>query len=323
MRKYSIIIPVYNRPQEVDELLESLTHQTYSHFEVLIIEDGSSEKCEEVVAKYKEALDVKYFFKENSGQGFTRNYGYERASGDYFVVFDSDCLIPTNYFEAVESQLNDDYLDCYGGPDKAHEDFTPVQKAINYSMTSMFTTGGIRGKKKHVGKFEPRSFNFGISREVYEKTGGFIITRMGEDIEFSLRIRKMGFRVGLISEAFVYHKRRTDFVQFYKQAAFFGSGRVNLNDMFPENVKAVYFFPAAFVISLVIYLLTPLVSMPLFMLGSVLLALLYLMIFIDATAKNKSIYVGLLSIIASFIQIFAYGNGFIKHWWKKKVLKSA
>ena len=216
MRKYSIIIPVYNRPDEIKELLQSLTTQTYQHFEVLVIEDGSSRTCQHIVEQYSGKLDIRYFVKPNSGQGFSRNYGFERATGDYFVIFDSDCLIPDHYFTTVEAHLNKYYLDAYGGPDRAHPGFSPIQKAINYSMTSLFTTGGIRGNKKRVGgAFHPRSFNMGLSRQVYEKVGGFTITRMGEDIIYTISIIEQGFKTGLIAEAYVYHKRRTNFRQFF------------------------------------------------------------------------------------------------------------
>ena len=220
MVKYSVIIPVYNRPDEVDELLESLINQTFTDFEVLIIEDGSVRPCEDVVKKYETRLAVSYYFKPNSGQGFSRNFGFERAKGSYFIVFDSDCLIPTHYFQAVETALVQHGFDAFGGPDRAHESFTDLQKAISYSMTSFFTTGGIRGSKKAIGGFHPRSFNMGISRAVYEKTKGYIITGMGEDIEFSIRVQANGFSTGLIEEAYVFHKRRTSFSQFWKQLHF-------------------------------------------------------------------------------------------------------
>ena len=198
---FSIIIPLYNRPQEIKELLESLVLQTYKQFEVLVIEDGSVDDAGEIVKDFSDKLDVKYFVKENEGQGFTRNYGFERAKGDYFVIFDSDCLIPEDYFQIVNDSLNSDWLDAYGGPDASHPSFTPVQKAISYSMTSPFTTGGIRGNKKGIGQFHPRSFNMGVSRAVWEKAGGFIITRSAEDLEYSIRIHSLGFKIGLIPDA--------------------------------------------------------------------------------------------------------------------------
>lgn len=317
MRLYSLIIPVYNRPNEVDELLESLTHQTYTNFEILIIEDGSTKPCKEVVNKYSEQLDLKYFFKENTGQGFTRNYGFERAKGDYFIVYDSDCLIPERYLEIVDQAIEKENLDAFGGPDKEHKDFTWIQKAISYSMTSPFTTGGIRGNKKHAGTFHPRSFNMGISRSVFEKVGGYKITRMGEDIEFSIRIIENGFKTGLISEAFVYHKRRTNLWQFYKQLHFFGRARINISRFYPTEIKLVHTFPLLFLLGLlslpVSFFLMPL----LFQAGVWVLGLFYLLIFLHSLVRQKNLVVALLSIITSTIQLGAYGIGFLSEGFKK------
>jgi len=318
MPKYSIIIPVYNRPDEVDELLESLTLQTFKDFDVLIIEDGSTNKCDLVVDKYKSRMALQYFFKENSGQGFSRNFGFERATGEYLIVFDSDCLIPSHYFETVDKYLAEHKLDAFGGPDRAHESFTPLQKAISYSMTSPFTTGGIRGGKKHVGTFHPRSFNMGISKAVYEKTKGYIITRMGEDIEFSIRIINSGFKTGLIPDAYVYHKRRTSFSQFWKQLHFFGRARINVQRFFPSELKPVHALPAAFLLAEFVYLLTPLVSMPLFYLGTILLLIFSFLIFVDSSIKNKSLHVGILSVGAAFVQLSAYGVGFWTELGRRK-----
>ena len=311
-RSYSVIIPVYNRPEEVDELLTSLRHQTYKIFEVLIIEDGSSNKCDKVVEKYKDQLAVTYFFKENTGQGFTRNYGFERAKGDYLIVFDSDCIIPDHYFQAINEFLDKNPLDAFGGPDKAHPDFNSLQKAISYSMTSFFTTGGIRGRKKHLGTFHPRSFNMGISQEVFEKTGGYIIPRMGEDIEFSIRINKKGFKSGLIPEAFVYHKRRTSLRQFWKQLFFFGRARINIARFYPSELKLVHLFPALFLLFLICILVTALFSLNLFGMGLAVIAAWSLAILIDGTVKNKSFTVGALSVAAAFTQLLAYAAGFMK-----------
>ena len=317
MRKYSVIVPVYNRPNEVDELLESLTQQTLTNFEVLIIEDGSTDKCEEVVRKYESQLDLQYFYKENSGQGFSRNFGFEKASGDYYIVFDSDCIIPPHYFQAVEDYLNEHPLDAFGGPDKAHVSFTNVQKAISYSMTSPFTTGGIRGNKKHVGTFHPRSFNMGISKEVYETTQGYLITRMGEDIEFSIRILEAGFKVGLIEDAYVYHKRRTNFRQFYKQLHFFGRARINVSRFYSKELRLVHTFPALFTLGLLFYAFSWFIHPQLFMLGSALLGLFIILNFLDSAIKNKSISVAILSVIAAFTQLTAYGVGFLTEGRRK------
>ena len=318
MRFFSVIIPVYNRPQEVLELLETLVEQTYAHFEVLIIEDGSTDGCETIVQQFTEKLDIQYHFKDNSGQGFSRNFGFEKAKGDFLVVFDSDCLIPADYFEIVNAFLDEHPLDAYGGPDKAHTSFTTIQKAISYSMTSPFTTGGIRGNKKHAGTFHPRSFNMGISRAVYEKTKGYIITRMGEDIEFSIRIINAGFKTGLIPDAHVFHKRRTSLKQFYRQLHFFGRARINVNRFFPGELKAVHALPAVFVLGLLGWALSPLIYLPLFALGGALLGLFVLLIFIDALRQSNSLKVGLLSIITSFTQLIAYGIGMMTEATRKK-----
>jgi glycosyltransferase involved in cell wall biosynthesis len=310
--RFSIIIPVYNRPDEIKELLESLNRQTSKPFEVLIIEDGSSNKCESIVKSFQNQLNIRYYYKENSGQGFSRNFGYELAKGDYFIVFDSDCIIPDNYLELVHNSLSKNYLDAYGGPDRAHPDFNPVQKAISYSMTSLFTTGGIRGNKKSVGAFHPRSFNMGISKEVFNKTKGYILTRMAEDLEFSIRIISAGFKVGLIEDAYVYHKRRTSFGQFFKQLHFFGRGRINLYRFFPNELKPIHFFPALFFVFCLMTILSAFFSPSLFLFGFFLLSLYSFLILIDSSSKNNSFKVGILSVVAAFTQLWGYGIGFLE-----------
>ena len=318
---FSVIIPLYNRPQEIDELLATLTNQTYTQFEVLVIEDGSVNDARDIVGKYANQLDLHYFVKPNEGQGFTRNYGFERAKGDYFVIFDSDCLIPEDYLEIVAAYLYEHDLDAYGGPDAAHESFTPVQKAISYAMTSPFTTGGIRGNKKHIGQFHPRSFNMGVSREVWEKVGGFVLTRLGEDIEYSIRIHEHGFKIGLIPAAKVYHKRRTSFAQFYKQLHFFGRARINIYKHFPSELKPVHFFPALFTLGLGFTLLMNVLYPPIAFICNFFILLYFGMIFFHSWSVNKSIKVAYLSVIAAFIQLTAYGLGFIQDLVKRVVLK--
>jgi len=318
---FSIIIPLYNRPQEIDELLATLCLQTYMQFEVVVIEDGSSLTAKEIVDGYADKLDIKYFFKPNEGQGFARNYGFERAKGDYFIIFDSDCLIPEDYLETVKDYLFDHDLDAYGGPDAAHDSFTPVQKAISYGMTSVFTTGGIRGNKKHVGQFHPRSFNMGVSRAVWEKVGGFKLTRLGEDIEYSIRIHQHGFKIGLIPGAKVFHKRRTSMFQFYKQIHFFGRARINIYKHFPSELKLVHFFPALFTLGIISVLLLNIFYPPLGYLGNIFLLVYFMLIFFHSLVLNKSLKVAFLSIISSFIQLTAYGLGFIQDFFKRIVLK--
>lgn len=320
---FSIIIPLYNRPQEIDELLNTLTQQSYRQFEVLIIEDGSVNDAKEIVDNYTDRLDIKYYFKPNAGQGFARNYGFERAQGDYFIIFDSDCLIPADYLEIVADYLFEHQLDAYGGPDAAHQSFTPVQKAISYAMTSPFTTGGIRGNKKHIGQFHPRSFNMGVSRAVYEKVGGFKLTRLGEDIEYSIRIRENGFKIGLIPAAKVYHKRRTSFAQFYKQLHFFGRARINIYKHFPHTLKLVHFFPAIATLGMMTAMLLNIFNQPLAIIANVGILLYFLLIFFHAWQLNRSIKIAFLSVIASFIQLTAYGLGFMQDFCKRVIFKQS
>src|SRR6201996_6340836 len=319
---FSIIIPLYNRPQEIKELLETLTLQTYKQFDVMVIEDGSTDDAAGIVASFKDKLDITYYVKPNTGQGFTRNFGFERAKGDYFVIFDSDCLIPEDYLQIVNDSLTESYLDTYGGPDAAHPSFTPTQKAISYSMTSPFTTGGIRGHKKNLGgQFHPRSFNMGISRRVWEKVGGFKITRLAEDLEYSVRIHSNGFKIGLIPDAKVYHKRRTNFLQFYKQIHFFGRARINLYTFFPKELKWIHFFPAVFTLGLIFTIIANIFWGWVAETCDILLGVLILLIFFHAWWRNKSLKVALLSVIAAFIQLIAYGLGFMQDYWKRVVLK--
>ncbi len=318
MRKYSIIIPVYNRPEELRELLDCLVSQTYKNFEVVVIEDGSKLKADDVVASYQTKLGIHYFFKPNGGQGFARNYGFERAKGDYFIIFDSDALIEPNYLEIVEKQLNTDYVDLYGGPDTDHPSFSAIQKAISYSMTSIFTTGGIRGKKNNLGgTFHPRSFNMGLAREVWQKTGGFQISRMGEDIIFSISALRLGFKSKLIPEAFIYHKRRTDFGAFFRQLNFFGRARINISRFFPDELKLVHFFPLVFTMGIVLLPALWFISKPLFIFVIVCYAIFKIAIFVDSMARNKSLKVAYLSVVAAFVQLTGYGTGFFKEGLKR------
>jgi glycosyltransferase involved in cell wall biosynthesis len=309
--KYSIIIPVFNRPQEVEELLSSLLKQTYKNFEVIIVEDGSSNRCDHVIDLYRDRLKIEYFFKPNSGPGPSRNAGFKIAKGDFFVVFDSDCIIPPGYFDAVEKSIAENHWDAWGGPDMAHEDFTILQRAMGYTMSSILTTGGIRGGKKRLGWFQPRSFNMGISRKVFDKTQGFAFDRFAEDIELSIRMKDAGFHVGLIADAFVYHKRRTNFKQFYHQVFNFGRGRVLVGRKHPKEIKLTHWFPSIFVMGVVGVLLTPIVSLLLFKVGLIGLALYFTALFIHSLKVNRNLSVAILSMPSALIQLSGYGLGFL------------
>ena len=331
--KYAIIVPVYNRPDEVAELLESLTLQTFKDFEVIIVEDGSQNPCETVCKQYEKLLDIKYFIKENSGPGQSRNYGAAHSTGEYLLILDSDVVLPAGYLAAIEKELRREPVDAFGGPDCAHDSFTDTQKAISYSMTSFFTTGGIRGGKKKLDKFYPRSFNMGIRRDVYERLGGFSKMRFGEDIDFSIRIFKAGYTCRLFPEAWVWHKRRTDFRKFWRQVYNSGIARINLYKKYPESLKFVHLLPMLFtvgctllallfILGIVLFFILPAGMMQARGLALSLLALLPLLlyaflIFADATSKNASAKIGLLSIGAAFIQLTGYGCGFIEAWWKR------
>ncbi len=315
--RYSIIVPVYNRPDEVDELLQSLCEQTVKDFEVLIVEDGSVKPCKDVCDKYASILDLHYYAKENSGPGQSRNYGAERANGEYVIILDSDVVLPKGYLQAVEDELKQNPCEAFGGPDATHPSFTPIQKAISYSMTSFFTTGGIRGGKAKLDKFYPRSFNMGIRRDIYLQLGGFTKMRFGEDIDFSYRIVEAGYMPRLFPEAWVWHKRRTDFRKFFRQVYNSGIARINLEKRHPGTMKLVHLLPTVFTLGviglLLISLFWPLACVPI---------LLYsLLLCIDSSIRNKSLWVGLLSIPAAFVQLMGYGFGFIESWWKRCVLK--
>ena len=346
--KYSIIVPVYNRPDEVDELLQSLTQQTFKDMEVIIVEDGSSLPCEDVVHRYAAGLPLRYYTKPNSGPGQTRNYGAEHSQGEYLIFLDSDCVLPPGFLQAVEDELNNKECDAWGGPDRAHESFTPVQKSINYSMTSFITTGGIRGGKKQMDKkFYPRSFNLGIRSSLYHQLGGFSSMRFGEDIDLSLRIYESGASCRLFPEAWVWHKRRTDFKKFFKQVHNSGIARINLMKRHPGSLKLVHLLPAVFTVGVFLLFLLFLTGLAftglglwagffgakgcnmglvvayfgaaLMLLALLPLLLLSLVIFIDSSIRNKSMKIGLLSIWASFIQLIGYGTGFLRAWWLRCV----
>jgi glycosyltransferase involved in cell wall biosynthesis len=313
MPYYSVIIPVYNRPQEVAELLESLSRQSVKNFEVIVVEDGSTHTSEQAVGAHKGDLTLSYYAKPNTGPGESRNYGAARSRGDYLVFFDSDCIIPTHYFEEVERELDARPCDAFGGPDAAHATFSRMQKAVNYAMTSFFTTGGIRGGKKHLETFHPRTFNLGVKREVYEALGGFSAMRYGEDIDFSIRVFENGYSVRLFPQAFVFHKRRTNLRKFFWQVYHSGAARIALYRKHPSSLRVVHFLPALFVLGALcligcsfwrLYSLVP-------------LALYAVLTGVDATVKNKHAGIGCLSIGTSFVQLFGYGTGFLTAFIRK------
>lgn len=308
---YSFIIPVYNRPDEIGELLSCFEKLETGllPFEIIIVEDGSDNSCLEVVSHFKDHLPISYYFKENSGPGDSRNYGMERAKGNYFIILDSDVLLPTTYLKEVDKALTTDYTDCFGGPDAAHPDFTPIQKAINFSMTSFLTTGGIRGKGKSVEKFKPRSFNMGISKKAFKKTGGFAKIRVGEDLDMSIRLAEKGFEIQLISEAFVYHKRRNTWKSFYRQVHKFGMGRPILNHWYPKTFSPFFLLPSVFIIGLGISLILFVFKVSLFLWFYL---FYFLLIFVVSSIFYKNPVIGLYSLWAVLVQFTGYGFGYMK-----------
>ena len=333
--KYSIIVPVYNRPDEVDELLQSLCEQSCHDFEVIIVEDGSKVPCKDVCDRHTDKIDLHYFTKENGGPGQARNYGARHAHGEYLIVLDSDVVLPTGYLQAVDEELSLHPTDAFGGPDAAHESFTDTQKAISYSMTSFFTTGGIRGGKKKLDKFYPRSFNMGIRKDIYHELNGFSKMRFGEDIDFSYRIVEAGYQTRLFPTAWVWHKRRTDFRKFFRQVYNSGIARINLSKRHPGTMKLVHLLPMVFNVGVIALILISAFGRAMIHYDEsnwrmwrwvtifpwIPILLYSLIIFIDSSIKNKSIKIGALSIAAAFVQLMGYGFGFLEAWWKRCVRK--
>ena len=323
--KYSFIIPVFNRPDEVDELLESLTHQTLRDFEVVVVEDGSDVPCRDVVERYADRLQVHYYDKPNSGPGQTRNYGVERAEGDYVLILDSDVVLPEGYLQAVDHELAATPCDAFGGPDRAHASFSKMQKAINYAMTSFFTTGGIRGGKKKMDKFYPRSFNMGVRRAVYHELGGFSAMRFGEDIDFSTRLIRSGHVSRLFQSAWVWHKRRTDLRKFFKQVHNSGIARIHLTKRHPGTLKAVHMLPAVFTLGcallVVLAVAAALLGCPHWWALLLPFVLFALIIGVDATRSERSVGVGWRAVAAAYVQLTGYGSGFLRAWWTRCVLR--
>lgn len=318
---FSLIIPVYNRPDEVDELLMSLSQMEYHDvYEIVIIEDGSTIKCQEVLEKYADKLNISYYFKPNSGPGDSRNFGMEKARGNYFIIFDSDCIIPANYLIEVEKALKETYVDCFGGPDKALDSFSDIQKAINFAMTSFLTTGGIRGGSEKIGKFQPRSFNMGLSRRAFEVSKGFGNIHPGEDPDLSIRLWELGFETRLIPEAYVYHKRRIDWEKFAIQVNKFGKARPILNSWYPKYSKPTFFFPTLFILGLGFSIFMYLFSQNFDFLLQ-LYFIYFIVIFITSSIQNKNIKVGYLSMIAVWKQFWGYGTGFLVSFIKVILLK--
>jgi len=315
--RFSVVIPVYNRPDEVSELLQSIEDQNVKPFEVIVVEDGSTQKCDDVVNQFKKSLNIHYWFKENEGPGLTRNFGVEKSSGNWIIFFDSDCTLPRDYFNSVQEAISQFNFDGFGGPDKEHESFTNIQKAISYSMTAFITTGGIRGSKKSMEKFKPRSFNMGIKKEKFLEVNGFRDLRFGEDLDLSFRLEDMQNSLVLISEAYVYHKRRTSFLQFYKQVHNSGIARVVLDKLHPGTLKPLHVLPSVFVIFHFVIIFFAAFEPKLL----ILLLLISTLVLLDSFHQKKKFMVSFLALIATYVQTFAYGLGLLRALIRDRVMR--
>ncbi len=320
---YSIIVPVYNRPDEIEDLLKCLSQQTFTNFEVCVVESGSElRKSDEVVASFNDRLNIHYYPTGNNGPGISRNQGMKHAKGDFFIILDSDILVEPQFIENIDKGIKEQNLDCYGGPDRCHPSFSDIEKAFNYSLTSFFTTGGMRGGVKRATTFYPRSFNMGFSRKVYEATGGYPFGFMGEDLVLSHKIKNLGFKMGLIPDAFVYHHRKKDFRTFFRYMKFFGKSRVNIMKHIPHSLKLIHLVPVGFIFFFFFSYLSMFIHPYLFITMKILLYGYLGLILIDSTRKNESFYIGILSVIATVVQFFGYGIGFMGAFWKRIVLKN-
>lgn len=315
----SIVVAIFNRKDELFELLNSLIAQTDKDFEVIIIDDGSFVDLVPTVETFKEMLNIQYFKKANSGPGLSRNYGANRAKNDWLVFVDSDVIVEKDYIENIKKNLEKTNCAAFGGADKAHKGFNILQKAISYSMTSVFTTGGIRGSKKAVTRFQPRSFNMGVNKEIFLKIGGFSEMRIGEDPDLSMTIWENGYQTAFFDDIGVYHKRRTDLGKFSKQVYQFGCARPILNQRHPDYVKPTFWFPTLFLLGYVAGILEYFLLQKGFVLACY--GFYTLVIFLHALYLTKNIAIAAQAIITTYIQMFSYGYGFLESWIKLNVLK--
>ncbi|MCB0667346.1 MAG: glycosyltransferase [Saprospiraceae bacterium] len=323
MIRYSIIVAVYNRVDEVRELLASAEALVFdrSGFEFLFVDDGSTDGFREMIENYQSAsgLQVSAIYQANQGPGAARNHGMEEAAGRYFIFLDSDCMVPPHWISAIDEAIEQSGYDAFGGPDTFHPSFSPLLKAINYSMTSFLGTGGTRGSKKSIGKFYPRSFNMGVSRQIFEKIGGMNKLRHGQDMDFSARIYAAGYKVGLITDAYVFHKRRTSIWKFFKQIFNWGVARINLGRLHPSLLKPVHFLPSLILTGLIILLIISLLTGIWWIWWVVGLgyALVCLTAFVQAFSQYRELKTAFLSIITLNIQVFAYGMGLLYALWQR------
>jgi len=318
---YSVVLPTYGRPGDVDEFLDSLTRQKYKDFEIIMVDATPDDSVREVADRYLDRLSLTYIHKKGLGISDSRNLGVERSTGEYVIFIDSDCVIPPIYFTEIEKYLNQNKVDAFGGPDAASEDFTISQKAINYVMTSFLTTGGIRGKAKRIGRFQPRGFNMGISRKAFDAVGGYSGLKVAEDIDLSMRLHKAGFIIALIPDAFVYHKRKTNLYKFFVQMFMYGKARIDLFLRHREALKITYLAPLFFMIYLMAGIISVTFNEILFLLFLATIILYAIAVFADSSIRNRNPVAGLLSVFAAYEFLIGYGTGLIYNIFRRVVLR--
>ncbi|HJX71736.1 MAG TPA: glycosyltransferase [Bacteroidales bacterium] len=317
---YSVVLPTYGRPGDVEEFLDSLTRQEYNDFEILVVDATADDSVRQVAEKYLDKLKLNFIYKKGLGISESRNLGVKLSKGGFVVFIDSDCVVPPSYFTEIEKYLSLNKVDAFGGPDAASKDFTHSQKAINYVMTSFLTTGGIRGKAKRIGRFEPRSFNMGVSRKAFDAVGGYSGMKVAEDIDLSMRLHQAGFKTALIPDAYVYHKRKANLHKFLVQMFMYGKARIDLFMRHREALKITYLMPLFFLIYLLAGLASAFFSKVLFILFLASLIFYALAVFIDSSIQNRSLAAGILSVFAAYGFLVCYGSGLIYNIFRRIVL---
>ncbi len=324
----SVITPSYNRASELEHLMRSISAQSIDHnlFELIISDDGSTDDTEALINSWQEkaSFSIKYISQENKGPGAARNHGLEKSIGELILFIDSDCEAHPKWIETIVDEYHKSEFDACGGPDGGKKDFTLLQKAIDYSMTSFFTTGGMRGhSEKMISKFYPRTHNMGVKRDKYEAVGGFGNLRHGQDIEFSHRIRTSGGKIRFIKNALVYHRRRTSLRQFIKQVFNWGVARINLGKIDTAMLEPVHFLPSLSIllslfIILIIYQLDWGIS-EIFLLFFSPLSIICLL----GALNKKDLRVFPILLLVIPIQIFGYGLGFLQAYIRRFIFNEA
>lgn len=319
--KFALISPTFKRPDEVTEFLDSLRKLDYpkDKFEIILGDGTPGDELRPLIYPYQKDLPLKIYYEEFLPVSNARNRAAELSTAQFFIFLDSDCIIPEGYLKAVEFFLDaHPQINLFGGPDAASEDFTDLQKAISFSMTSFLTTGGIRGGSSSVTTYHPRGFNMGISAELFNKVGGYDENFVcGEDVELSMRLIKAGAKSAFIEEAHVFHKRRTSIKQFRRQVFRFGAARPLLAKAHPGNLKITHLFPLAFTVyrhvSAILFLLVFYFNLSVLSLPFAMYVLYMVAVFFSAL-KKEGLSVALLAVQTTNTMNAGYGIGFLRNY---------